>query len=180
MKTYSTVIDGKDFEVVEQNAEKAWMNGKSHIRSSERERFGMEDQLVGQMGEYALAKWFGDIPSYFSRRQKINETPWKGDDGSDIDGLHIDVKTSLMRRQKDPSRYNLLVRPGERHQHNIYVLALVESIELKKVLLVGWLKDSELPTHPVSSGIFEGAYLMPATNLNDMKNLLTEKENNES
>lgn len=171
MKVYSTTIEPEDFEKVKQNAEKAWLNGKSHIRSSDREQYGMEDQLVGQMGEYALAKWLGVLPSYFSRREIINLNPWKGDEGSDVDGMQIDVKTSLMRRQKDPSRYNLLVRPRERHNENIYVLALIPDIQDGKVLLVGWLRDSELPTDPVGSGVFAGAFLMPATNLNDMKSL---------
>lgn len=167
----STIIDDEAFTRIEANAEAAWLNGKSQIRTDDREKYGMTDQLVGQMGEYALAKFLGDTDGYFARRDLINKTPWKGDGGSDITGHAVDVKTSLMRRQQDPTRYNLLVRPKERHKDNIYVLALVPSLEARKVLLVGWLPDYRLNVKLRTEGVLKGTYALNATCLNDMDKL---------
>lgn len=166
----TTKVDGEILERIRGHAEKAWLNGKSHVRTSDRATKGMEDQLVGQLGEYALARYFGVEEQYFNRRLLIEEQPYLGDGGSDLPREQVDVKTSLMRGSQNPERYNLLVRPAERHDGNIYVLALVKSLVAPvHVLLVGWCTEADLPSKPAEKGIFEGAYRLPATKLRPMR-----------
>lgn len=168
-----TIVDGPDFQRVKENAELCWINGKSHVRSTDRVEKGPEDQLVGQLGEYALAKFLGDIDGYFERRDLMNLNPTVGDDGSDFGGLPIDVKTSLMRASLKPLSYNLLVRPRERHADNLYVLALVSQIQdtEAKVYLVGFAEDRELPFVPESFGPFKGAFKFEACRLHAVDEL---------
>lgn len=170
----STTIKGRSLARVKINAEKCWLNGKSHVRSSEsRSSFGVEDQIVGQLGELALARFLGKPETYFERRALINENPWQGDGGSDFPGLQVDVKTSLMRRVRSPLSYNLVVRPRERHEDNLYVFALVPSLGAWdcRVLLVGYATDADLPVHPESEGVFAGAHRLPARGLRDLGEL---------
>ena len=75
----TTKVDGEILERIRGHAEKAWLNGKSHVRTSDRATKGMEDQLVGQLGEYALARYFGVAEQYFNRRLLIEEQPYLGD-----------------------------------------------------------------------------------------------------
>lgn len=167
----STIIRGEDLITIKDNARKAWLGGKSNVRRpGRRESFGLEDQFVGQCGELALAKYFERTETYFTRREEINIRPWEGDDGSDLSGHPIDVKTSLMRKSQDPFRYNLVVRPKERHENNSYVLALIPRLtnEECKVILVGYAKDSEFPEFPDSTGVFSGAFRIPADDLRDL------------
>lgn len=172
MSVKSTLISGDDLERIRANAERAWINGKSHVRGSQREKYGPTDQLVGQLGEYALAKWFNRVDQYFERRRRINENPFVGDGGSDLEGFSVDVKSSLMRRSSDPMAYNLLVRPRERHPNNIYVLCLIrETTEGFKAILAGWIEDELLPVLPEGSGVFEGAYRVAASSLKGMDDL---------
>ena len=169
-----TVVSGPDLERVRANAEKCWLNGKSHVRSgTERQRNGLEDQLVGQIGEYGLAKFFGVVGQYFERRDVINRNPWKGDGGSDLIGRAIDIKSSFMRASGDPSRYNLLVRPAERHKDNTYVLGLVTKTgdDSYKLYLVGYAYDSDLPNDPCAEGVFSGAFRIPAAKLRNIDEL---------
>lgn len=169
----STTIRTDDLRVIIDNARLAWLGGKSHVRDEDRALYGIDDQLVGQLGEYSLAKYLGNPKAYFQRREEINQNPWQGDGGSDFPGLQVDVKTSLMRRQRNVLKYNLVVRPKERHKHNIYVLALVKEIWVDKpeVILVGWARDDELPDETDQQGVFAGAYRLPATSLHDMREL---------
>lgn len=167
----STTPDPETLERIRGHAEACWINGKSHIRGAERASAGPEDQMVGQLGEWALARYMGVEETYFSRREQKDLKPWEGDDGTDIDGVPVDVKTSLMRASKDPLRYNLLVRPRERHPETWYVLCLVESLETNKVFLVGGLPERALPTTVDTSGPFKGAYRMRAKLLLEMKDV---------
>lgn len=156
------------------HAKNASLGGNSHIRKrSDRMANLSEDQLVGQLGEFALCRWMRNEKAYWERREAIDKNPWVGDDGVDYPGFHLDVKTSLMRRHMDPSKYNLPVRPAERHDENVYILALVEPIimmDMFYVWLIGWAKDEELPS-PRKTGIFQGAHLMPVNKLHEMDQL---------
>lgn len=174
MRTPYTIIDGKDLVVLRENAQKCWLNGKSAVRMGDRVRFGLEDQLVGQLGELALARFLGHPEKYFERRDEINCHPWEGDGGSDYPGHQLDVKTSLMRRSREPLAYNLVVRPRERHAENLYVLALVPALDREaiRVVLVGFIRDGELPSEPQASGVFAGAYRVAARELHEMGELM--------
>lgn len=161
-----------------ENARKASIGGTSRIRQSkDRKERLFEDQLVGQVGNCAGSVWWhGSDHDYRVTRDRANENPLQGDGGSDLTGLNVDFKTSLMRRSKNPLDYKLLVRPAERHSDWIYLLLLVPTIEVEKikadsgldVVLVGWLGDDELPEEPEGGGIFEGAYLVPAGKLHQI------------
>lgn len=171
----STVVTNPELLGVRQHAHNAWLNGHSHVRGSDRAQMGEVDQLVGQLGEFALARYLGDEESYFQRRRRIDKTPTVGDDGSDFKDLKIDVKTSLARRSPNPRDYRLLVRPRERHTENVYVLGIVENPEglfldavSHKVYLVGWAYDSDLPAEPHEGGVFDGAFALPARKLREM------------
>jgi nitrate reductase NapE component len=127
----------------------------------------IEDQLVGQLGELALHRYMGAEEMYFQRRAEIDKNPLVGDGGSDF-GC-IDVKTSLMRRSKPHELYRLAVRPRERHDESIYILALVETLTPPiKVVFVGWAYGFDIK-HISTEGTFKGAYVMPASELIPMR-----------
>ena len=161
-----------DFELLETNAKKAAIGGKSQIRRNEnRKQFLYEDQLVGQIANYAasvvLTKSSG---GYKEAREIANNNPYKGDDGVDIIGLsNVDVKGSLMRYSSDPLSYRLLVRPRERHENWIYVLCLVPK-DMKRCYVVGWIKDGDLPAKTYEGPIesLHGAFVVPAKKLEKM------------
>lgn len=172
-KIRTTTITGNDLVLVKANARSCWLGGASHVRSSDRTEWGEVDQLVGQLGEFALARFLGDPDAYHRRRSEINKDPWKGDDGSDFPGLRIDVKTSFMRvRDRSPLQYTLVVRPAERHSENIYVLAVVTEMheESCMVKLVGYARDEEFgPAR--TNGVFAGAHCIPGWKLHDLGGL---------
>jgi hypothetical protein len=157
--------------------------GVSHIRDMESERgetFSI-DQLVGQIGEYALSMFlFGEPSRYYIQRMSANINPALGDQGQDILGLNMDCKTSLMRHSEDPTKYHLLVRPKEKHLRWCYVHILVEpnddkSISVEKpikIYFTGWASDSDLPAEPEQEGPLKGAYALKVPDLNPLPNMI--------
>ena len=116
-----------------------------------------------------LDLWSTGAQIYDSIRDKQNEQPNVGDGGVDIPPFRLDVKGSMARSlSKDVLTYNLLVRPKEKHENWMYVLALTVP---PKVALIGWAFDSDLPDRVESSGIFEGAYRKIARELKPMSSL---------
>lgn len=161
-------LSQSELSCIKRMSVKAEIGGKSHIRTKDRLASLTEDQLVGQIGQFAVSKYmFGTAERWAMNRWFINQNPTYGDAGFDIPGLNLDVKTSLMRASKEPLSYNLLVRPKERHAGWIYYLALVGDIQQEKlpVYLVGWAKDEDLPPEPALDGKFKGAYVLPANKL---------------
>ncbi len=157
----------------------AEIGGRSAVRHDRQDRMESlgTDQLVGQYGECALHLLvFGDVEPYIARRQRINLTPFEGDSGSDIDGLPWDIKTSLMRAGPDPFGYRLPVRPAERHEDFVYILALMSDVQVPEVLLVGWIREEEIPQHIIVSGPFCGAHVVRASFLHPMEELLPHVE----
>lgn len=165
-----------------QQAKFAEIGGHSNIRSGEdrANKLGI-DQLVGQIGQYALSIYlFGEPGQYYIQRMAANLQPTIGDQGQDILGLNVDCKTSLKRNNKDPLTYRLLVRPQERHANWCYILALVHPNDQKKILLtepimiqlVGWASDGELPVDCEVSGPFKGAHILKAPHLNPLPNMM--------
>lgn len=159
-------LDQGTWDACVAHARAAELGGTSHVRRGDRGTELPGDQLVGQLGTAAWhLYWFGHAQPYLLGRTLQNRVPHLGDGGSDVMGARIDVKTSLMRKNPDPLAYNLLVRPAERHPDTTYVLALVPSLGLREVLLVGWATEYDLPEHPVPDGPLAGAYRLPATGL---------------
>lgn len=164
-----TIIE-EDMPLVISNAKKAEIGGKSQIRSNkDRSRSLSEDQLVGQISTYcASVVLTGNKQGYIEARNIANQNPTKGDNGIDIIGLsNVDIKGSLMRYSSDPLNYRLLVREKERHKNWIYVLGLVPKERPYKCYLVGWAKDSDLPSQTYNGQIksLHGAYVIEAKNL---------------
>jgi hypothetical protein len=164
------------------NAKKAEIGGTSQIRKSQDRKSSLaEDQLVGQISTYCASMILTGSPNgYIKAREKANNNPFIGDNGIDIDGLtNIDIKGSLMRYSSDPLKYRLLVRSKERHDNWIYVLGLVPKERPYKCHLVGWINDSELPSSTYNGPIksLHGAYVVEATNLKKIKELITQTKN---
>lgn len=146
----------------------AQIGGASSVFPDHEERMDRiaEDQVVGQLGQMALAIWKdGHLGAYHEQRSLANASPLKGDGGSDLVGANVDVKASLMRGSTDPMRYRLAVRPREMHGGWVYVLALVEPL-MTAVSLVGWATSDDLASRGVEAdGPFSGARCIPAGEL---------------
>ena len=164
-------IQHEHLHMIAVNAKAAEIGGKSNIRGKDRTATLAQDQLVGQMGNYAGCLYLTDsVTPYIKSREAANANPLKGDDGSDMPGYRLDFKTSLMRHSNNPVHYRLIVRPRERHEGNAYVLALVPYTTGTTVHLLGWTIDDELP--PIQTkGMFKGAHVVPATDLYSMHSL---------
>lgn len=166
-------LSAAQVQTCHENAILCSLGGRSHIRKGDdRQERLCQDQLVGQLGELACClAWFGSDEHYLKAREIANANPTKGDGGSDIPNTNIDAKTSLMRTHKDPLKYNLLVRPRERHANWIYVLVLLKTLEGIKedgatLYVVGWMDDGSLPAKTAGGGPFRGAHVVPASKLN--------------
>lgn len=154
------------------NAKLAEIGGKSYIRSKEDRLTNLsEDQLTGMLGHWAFCKWAtGSSDLWRKQRAEINKTPTKGDGGIDIviEDIPFDIKTSAMRGSNDPLRYNLPIRPSERHKGVCYILALYP-LKASYVWLVGMAVEKDFPKKVQKEGIFKGAYVIPAKNLSPLK-----------
>lgn len=162
-------LSAADVAVARRHTTHSSFGGRSAVRP-ERGDTCVADNLVGHLGQIAL-HWYlyGSLERYELGRWLQNQFPTTGDGGSDVPGLRLDVKTSLMRTQQPLLRHRLLVRPAERHPDTVYVLALVTKVEqLPLVHLVGWARDSMLPAEPAPTGVFQGAYVLPATELHPL------------
>lgn len=163
------IIPEQDMGLIIANAKKARIGGSSNIRCSEaRQRNLSIDQIVGQMCNYAAIQYLTDSAEGYMQIRKIaNQHPFRGDQGRDIPFFPVDVKGSLIRGGRSTLDHRLLIRPRERHDNWIYVLALVESLEPPIVLLMGWAKDLDL-REPESEGVFRGAHAIWADELRDL------------
>lgn len=168
-------IPKEDFNLLKINAEKAAIGGKSQIRKDEsRKNFLNEDQLVGQIANYAASVILTQSSDGYKKAREIaNNNPYQGDNGVDIIGLpNVDVKGSLMRYSADPLNYRLLVRPHERHKNWIYILCLVPP-SMDKCFVVGWIRDEDLPSKTYDGKIqsLHGAFAVQAKNLKKISDL---------
>jgi hypothetical protein len=169
-------VDPKFVDLIITNAKKAEIGGRSQIRNSKSRVSNLsEDQLVGQISTYCASMILTGSPEgYIQARDKANANPLAGDNGVDISGLpNMDIKGSLMRYSNNPLNYRLLVRPKERHDNWIYVLALVPKERPYKTYLVGWANDNDLPLKPYDGEIksLHGAYVIEAKNLRKIAEL---------
>lgn len=158
------------FAYLRSMAEKAMLGGASHVRGEDRGACLLEDQLVGQIGQWAGCVYlFGNDYLYNVSRALANAYPTRGDGGTDIPGLNVDFKASLMRASDNTMDYYLPVRPSERGKGKIYILVLVQLYENKSATayIVGWATDETLP--PVErEGVFRGAHVIKACELNPL------------
>jgi hypothetical protein len=164
-------LTSDDVTIVRAMANMSAIGGRSNIRSDDRQAMLHEDQLVGHIGMIAASKLlFGSREPYLTARWYANQYRYQGDGGSDVPGANIDVKTSRMRGGNDPLGYRLAVTAQERKCGTIYVLALVDSLEDKSahVRLLGWATSDMLPDMPDTEGMFAGAYVLRAHQLNPL------------
>ena len=171
-------VDAEFTQLIISNAKKAEIGGRSQIRNSSSRTSNLaEDQLVGQISTYCASMILTGSPEgYIQARDKANANPLAGDNGVDIIGLpNVDIKGSLMRYSSNPLNYRLLVRPKERHENWIYVLALVPKERPYKTYLVGWANDNDLPSKPYGGEIISlhGAYVIEARNLRKIEELIS-------
>lgn len=168
---------------IHEDAVRCSLGGSSQVRGSDRADKLLEDQMCGLIGNYALSLWRdGDDRSYRDARHSQNQFASKGDGGYDLPRVRFDVKTSMMRGSNEPLRYNLAVRPRERHAGWVYGLALIERFSMESlksnpqvtVHLVGWATDDELPEKPNGAGVFSGAYTLPVMSLHPFTPLIYE------
>lgn len=176
------VVDPKYISLIIDNSKKAEIGGQSQIRNSvQRQQQLSEDQLVGQISTFCGSMILTGSPNgYIQAREKANANPTQGDNGIDICGLsNVDIKGSLMRYSSNPLSYRLLVRPRERHKNWIYVLGLVPKERPYKCHLVGWAKDSDLPTQTYTGEIksLHGAYVIDAIRLRKINDLIRDLKN---
>lgn len=159
-----------EMNLIKRMAQQAEVGGRSQIRKGQDRSDNLSiDQLVGQIGTYVGCKYIqGDIKDYRVSRYYANKAPTVGDGGADITGSNIDFKASEIRNpNKDLMTYKLLVRPRERHDDWVYVLILVSDISeaSSTAHILGWADTRMLPEQTETSGIFKGAYVLPAENL---------------
>lgn len=130
-------ITKNELSIIQGYAQKAQLGGKSNIRTSDRMQTLAGDQLTAQLGEAALSKYItGSISLYEKTRQERDKDRWRGDNGSDLLGYKIDVKTSRARRGMN-FPYNLWIREKEYHADTIYILAVIPENETD-VYFLGW------------------------------------------
>jgi hypothetical protein len=159
----------KELRTAADYASRAELGGVSRVRgAADRQAELRTDQAVGQLGELALSRFLGGSPLFYELTRTIRDLdPTQGDGGGDLLATNVDVKCSLMRASTDLLRYRLLVRPKERHEQLVYVLALVgqDVWQTGTVNLVGWARDCDLPEQCARDGPFAGAYVIPASQL---------------
>mgnify|MGYP000953333595 CR=1 FL=1 len=148
-------------------ARAAEIGGMSNIRGNgDRQAALVEDQLSGMACNYGFAKYLGRKDLFAITRYVQNKHRTVGDDGEDLIGLRLDVKGGMWRYRNIPiAEHHLLVRPAERHAGHVYVMALYAEPD---VILVGWLRDDELPDEPEPEGMFKGAHAVKAASLHPL------------
>lgn len=160
-------LSSAEMEIIRHHATRAEIGGHSHVRDEDRQAELSEDNLVGQMAQYAGSKYItGGMKSYRQARQIADTYPTEGDGGFDVPGLTVDFKGS---RKKGRSIWDLdlPVRPDERHEGWIYIRCICDLSD-ESVFLVGWLRDCELPDEPKQRGPLAGAHVVPNTELHPL------------
>ena len=180
------LLSSSEVSLAKSHATLMELGGKSFRDKDSRKENLSLDQLVGALGEMAFSIYLtGSKHAWELTRRARNTCIGVGDDGEDLLGLNVDVKTSLVRSISRPIwEYNLAVRPAELRDGTVYVLALVTKLSFEQreftseespgwqtddgatVNLMGWAEREDLPLSPNSSGTFAGAYSLPANGLN--------------
>lgn len=176
----------KDLSLCLSFAKDACIGGKSNIHTDkdQRQQKLLMDNFIGQVGTLAgcIALYGEEIgrEEYIKSRTLANKNPYKGDKGQDIVGENIDIKCSYMRSSSDPTTYNVLIRPREKHPNWVYIQTLAkytktETDKIMKVYIMGWVSTEDLPKSVEWSGPFKGAYKMSVQKLKSM-NLLNKND----
>lgn len=141
-----------------------------------------ENAWTGQSGELIINQWMNGrkqgMASYHQARLWHELNPSAGDNGSDVPGFPVDIKTSYLRQDnQDLMGKTLSVRPVERHTGNIYVLGLIRQVDVDlinwmfvSVNMIGWIYESDLTPwgQPNGKYPFEGSYVRYSYQLKPM------------
>jgi hypothetical protein len=146
------------------------VGGKSIIPDGQKSFIDrQQDDVIGQYGTaIGHQYWFGTDYFYQMTRFYNDLYLHSGDGGYDVPGAKIDFKASEIRNHDKPLLdYNLAIRPKERHKEWTYFLILINFVQ-RRGHIIGWATDEMLPDQPEADGIFKGAYIIKARELNPL------------
>lgn len=163
-----------------QNHEQGIGTYKSQVHDVETRQQRMTvDQAVGQVATCAVAKYlYGTTQLYFLTRFWHSQHPDTADHGYDIGCANVDVKGSFMRGSKDPSRYNLLLRPSDLREDWVYIQCLIDHAsedpthwitEHPTIYIPGYATPADLPREVEDQhSSFKGCYRLSTIDLNPL------------
>ena len=165
-------LNQTDMELAREYAKAFELGGRSFRDPISRADNLRMDQLVGVIGEMAFSMYLtGDTHHWKLTKWARFSCFGQGDNGEDLLGLNVDVKTSLVRSSSLPlEEYRLGIREEELRDETIYVSALIPALgpDYAIVNLMGWAQHEDLPDLPVSSGPWQGAYCLPVGHLHQL------------
>lgn len=137
--------------------------GASNIYSGQARRSNLlSDQMVGQLGDAALClHFYGNLDDYIARTEHCNRSYDHSDNGRDLTGKDIDIKTFRMHKGPDYP-YRLLVATTEFKPAWTYVMGLVPVGRDDLVHLIGYIRSEDLPETVVLTRCENRAVHMPA------------------
>lgn len=101
--------------------------------------------FVGAIGQFAVSKFLtGNDSAFWEHESIVENRPNRFDQGMDIPGLKLDVKSSLLKRETSNYAlldYTLAVKEHLMGYHSTYVQALVAFMQNKNMAMVyitGW------------------------------------------
>jgi hypothetical protein len=154
---------------ISSNVRAASIGGESRVRQDDRQLLLSIDQWIGQIGEAGLSIWFyGNMDEYFRARDEKNKHPEFGDNGWDLLGFPVDIKTSNARFKRPLTSYRLPVPPAELHDV-IYILGLVRKQNNEAILhMPGWADKHLVTLNYSTTGTFKHKYYVDGNMLNGM------------
>jgi len=170
-------ISNYHIKIIHRYAELLCIGGKSQLRKNRRDRMDnlLLDQIVGQVGQFALCWWKDGCDKEFLNTayyQSFFKDRNGSDGGHDIARAQVDIKTSMARIEgRDLLDYNLIVAPKEYRENWTYVFGLVKPFNPAQFLkldniechLIGWKSSNDMTIQ--NSGMFAGNFVTPAHEL---------------
>lgn len=161
-------VEGSDFALAKSYAKAFELGGRSFRDPMSRAENLEIDQLVGALGEMAVALYLtGNSHVWKLTKWARFQCFSQNDGGEDILGLNLDVKTSLVRSTLPLGDHRLGVRQEEIRDDTVYMLCLVTELtdDSATIEIMGWAAREDLPDIPVNSGPWDGAHCLPAGRL---------------
>jgi|TARA_R100000084_G_scaffold108252_2_gene70437 hypothetical protein len=169
MSPIEITIENDDLDLARSCAKAFELGGRS-FRDPESRQDNLEiDQLVGALGEMAFALYLtGETHLWKLTKWARLSCFTQGDNGEDVLGLNVDVKTSLIRSPTlPPEEHRLGVREEEMRDDTVYIGCLIPHLSDKKAViqLNGWAQKEDFPEIPITEGPWQGAYCLPMLRL---------------
>lgn len=168
----STFVRPWEMGIIKAKADEWDYPGRSNVRApGERAANLATDSMVGLIGQYVGTKHLLGavaLDKFLVNRRHAGKRKFESDGGHDVDCANVDFKTSLRRNGNKPLLdHNLVVRPREMYAGWVYILIIVDLFEQDNASahIIGWATDAMFPP-PATSGIFKGAHVLPARDLN--------------